>query len=199
MDGGNGGLNTVVPFADDNYANARKKLRISADKVHRLGDELGLHPSMKSAKALSLTTVCFRLCRALAIPTRTDRTFAACGFGKRPALMMTSTIRKAGWAKPWIIQALPEPKTASTSGHKRLLFLYGADDPTPCRLRKPKICNWRMSILRPPRFWHKVQRLNSLFPSKSCLLMPRRKKWATTRQRQAKQASRERYWVRNCS
>lgn len=52
LDGGNDGLNTVVPYADDNYAKARKKLRIPTDKVLGINDELGLHPAMKSAKQL---------------------------------------------------------------------------------------------------------------------------------------------------
>ncbi|HUP77134.1 MAG TPA: Twin-arginine translocation pathway signal sequence domain protein, partial [Pirellula sp.] len=33
LSGGNDGLNTVVPFADDIYAKNRRELRIKADKV----------------------------------------------------------------------------------------------------------------------------------------------------------------------
>ncbi|MDP0494781.1 MAG: DUF1501 domain-containing protein [Verrucomicrobiota bacterium JB024] len=44
--GGNDGLNTVIPFADDRYYNLRPKLAISAQKVIRLNEQTGLHPAM---------------------------------------------------------------------------------------------------------------------------------------------------------
>jgi uncharacterized protein (DUF1501 family) len=52
LDGGNDGLNTVVPHADDAYARARSKLRIAAKDVHKLTDSFGLHPRMRAAKQL---------------------------------------------------------------------------------------------------------------------------------------------------
>jgi uncharacterized protein (DUF1501 family) len=52
LDGGNDGLNTVVPYADDGYAKARVKLRQETRELHKLNDRVGLHPRMKSAKAL---------------------------------------------------------------------------------------------------------------------------------------------------
>ncbi len=47
MSGGNDGLNTVVPFADSAYQNARPTLAIKADAVLKLNEELGLNPSLK--------------------------------------------------------------------------------------------------------------------------------------------------------
>ncbi len=52
LDGGNDGLNTVVPFADDAYGRARKKLQIPTKDVLKVDDQLGLHPAMRSAKEL---------------------------------------------------------------------------------------------------------------------------------------------------
>src|SRR6476661_8393444 len=40
MAGGNDGLNTVVPFANDHYHRARPRLGLSAEKVLKLNDDL---------------------------------------------------------------------------------------------------------------------------------------------------------------
>ena len=46
LTGGNDGLNTVIPFKDEQYAKLRPTLRISSEQVKKLNDEVGLHPSM---------------------------------------------------------------------------------------------------------------------------------------------------------
>jgi uncharacterized protein (DUF1501 family) len=50
--GGNDGLNTLVPFANDDYYRARPTLAIPQRNVLRLNDEIGLHPSLADMKTL---------------------------------------------------------------------------------------------------------------------------------------------------
>lgn len=50
--GGNDGLNTVVPFANDHYIKARPRLGIAAKDVLKLNDEFGLHPALAGLKSL---------------------------------------------------------------------------------------------------------------------------------------------------
>lgn len=50
--GGNDGLNTVIPYSDDNYFRARKRIAIPANSVLKLNDQVGLHPALKGFKAL---------------------------------------------------------------------------------------------------------------------------------------------------
>lgn len=50
--GGNDGLNTVVPFANDDYHRARPLLGLKADEVLKLDDTFGLHPALTGFKAL---------------------------------------------------------------------------------------------------------------------------------------------------
>ena len=52
LGGGNDGLNTVVPYADDGYARAADKLRLKTGELHKLDDHVGLHPRMRPAKEL---------------------------------------------------------------------------------------------------------------------------------------------------
>ena len=52
MSGGNDGINTVVPYADEGYAKHRKKLRLPTDRLLKIDDSVGFHPSMRSAADL---------------------------------------------------------------------------------------------------------------------------------------------------
>jgi uncharacterized protein (DUF1501 family) len=47
LDGGNDGINTVVPFADDGYAKHRKTLQLAKDGLVKVNDHVGLHPSLQ--------------------------------------------------------------------------------------------------------------------------------------------------------
>jgi len=47
LSGGNDGLSTVVPWADDVYHAARPTIRVAPDEVLRLDDYRGLHPELQ--------------------------------------------------------------------------------------------------------------------------------------------------------
>jgi len=47
LNGGNDGINTVVPFADEGYAKHRKTLRLAKDRLVKVNDHVGLHPSLQ--------------------------------------------------------------------------------------------------------------------------------------------------------
>ena len=46
LNGGNDGLNSVIPYADAGYAAARPQLAIARDQVVQLDERLGLHPAL---------------------------------------------------------------------------------------------------------------------------------------------------------
>lgn len=47
LSGGNDGLNTVTPYADDQYSRNRFQTRIGPSAVHKIDDYLGLHPALE--------------------------------------------------------------------------------------------------------------------------------------------------------
>jgi uncharacterized protein (DUF1501 family) len=46
LSGGNDGLNTVVPYADDEYARNRPTLCLPTNELHKIDAQLGFHPNM---------------------------------------------------------------------------------------------------------------------------------------------------------
>ena len=52
LDGGNDGINTVVPFRDEGYAKYRQGIRIATDRLLKVSDGVGLHPAMGGAAKL---------------------------------------------------------------------------------------------------------------------------------------------------
>jgi uncharacterized protein (DUF1501 family) len=47
LNGGNDGINTVVPFADPGYAKYRTTLRLSKEQLIKVNATVGLHPSLR--------------------------------------------------------------------------------------------------------------------------------------------------------
>ena len=52
LTGGNDYFNTIVPYTDSNYYDARTTLQISEDKVIKIDDEVGMHPAMGPMKEI---------------------------------------------------------------------------------------------------------------------------------------------------
>jgi uncharacterized protein (DUF1501 family) len=52
LDGGNDGINTVVPFKDDGYTEYRQAIRLPEKRLIKITPEIALHPAMRDAGKL---------------------------------------------------------------------------------------------------------------------------------------------------
>lgn len=52
LSGGNDGLNTVIPYGDDEYYKNRFTLAIGKNRVHRIDDYVGFHPALRGLSQL---------------------------------------------------------------------------------------------------------------------------------------------------
>jgi uncharacterized protein (DUF1501 family) len=52
MTGGNDGLNTVVPYADDLYHKARPTIRLTKEQVVKVDDHIGLNPGLRALQPM---------------------------------------------------------------------------------------------------------------------------------------------------
>lgn len=52
LDGGNDGINTVVPYTDEGYAKHRNVLRLPKDRLLKINKDVALHPAMSDVAQL---------------------------------------------------------------------------------------------------------------------------------------------------
>jgi uncharacterized protein (DUF1501 family) len=68
LSGGNDGLNTIVPYRDEDYRKARPTLGVAASDVLKLGDDIGMHPAMKDIMSL-VESGCFSIVHGVGYPS----------------------------------------------------------------------------------------------------------------------------------
>jgi hypothetical protein len=106
LKGGNDGLNTVVPYADDEYAKSRPTLHLKADELHKLDSHFGFHPQMEAFARLFKGTWAWSTVWDTRIPAET--TTWRCGHGSRPCPRAPSA-KQAGWGV-WLIAFTRKPR-----------------------------------------------------------------------------------------
>ncbi len=52
LNGGNDGLNAIIPYRDDEYHKRRPKLCVAQERMHKIDDHVGLHPSLSGLAKL---------------------------------------------------------------------------------------------------------------------------------------------------
>jgi uncharacterized protein (DUF1501 family) len=143
--GGNDGLNTVVPYADPRYHDARPELAYRAGQVLRLDDRLGLNPSLEGLAKLwgdhRLAIV-----QGVGYP-RPDRSHFRSmdiwqtGSPERPS--------HTGWLGRWLDATGTDPLRAVAVGATLPLLLAGRSPPAPrcrwARWRSPPAARARRS------------------------------------------------------
>src|SRR5689334_1794960 len=46
LSGGNDGINTIVPYTDEEYPRLRERLRLPTSEIKKVSDHVGLHPAL---------------------------------------------------------------------------------------------------------------------------------------------------------
>jgi uncharacterized protein (DUF1501 family) len=100
LNGGNDGINTVVPYADEGYAKHRKALRLPKEQILKINDRVGLHPAMRGAAKL-LETGRLAIVQGVGYPNPNRSHFESM------AIWQTARLNPAAYSGPgWLGAAL---------------------------------------------------------------------------------------------
>jgi uncharacterized protein (DUF1501 family) len=127
LSGGNDGLNTVVPFNDDDYRKHRPKLNLaSAERLHKIDDRMALHPSLTGfAKLLEQRQLA--VVQSVGYPNPNRSHFESM------AIWQSARLKPSGDTPGWLAQSLdaltppspPHPRPLSPGGERGV----GSDAP----------------------------------------------------------------------
>ncbi|GIF59769.1 DUF1501 domain-containing protein [Asanoa iriomotensis] len=138
--GGNDGLNTVVPYADASYQDARPGIAYDAGEVLRLDDRTGLNPAMKGFHRL-FTDGRLAVVRGVGYP-KPDRSH----FRSMDIWQTADPVRPGttGWLGRWLDTAGGDPRLAVSFEPALPPLLAGATSagaavPTGARRRAPGV------------------------------------------------------------
>ena len=123
LDGGNDGINTVVPFKDDGYARHRKAIRLPEGRLIKVNGEVGLHPAMRDAGKL-LESGRLAIVPGVGYPNPSRSHFRSMAIWQSARLD-----ERDHTGLGWVGRGLDEGPTTRDGAPAALLI--GADDPPP--------------------------------------------------------------------
>lgn len=121
MSGGNDGINTVVPFANEGYAKHRQKLRLPTDRLIKINDSMALHPSMRSAAEL-LEHGKLAIVQGVGYPNPSRSHDTSMAIWHSAQIGDENTVRTHGWIGRAMDAAQGGPNTPATDDPKMILL-----------------------------------------------------------------------------
>jgi uncharacterized protein (DUF1501 family) len=129
LDGGNDGINTVVPFKDEGYAKHRKLLGLPTQQLVKVSAQVGLHPAMTAAGKL-LESSRLAIVQGVGYPNPNRSHFASM------AIWHTARLDpEEGNGLGWLGRAL-DGKGRGVGGSPDGVFVGGGQLPTALRGRR---------------------------------------------------------------
>src|SRR3954471_10798511 len=117
LTGGNDGLNTVIPYKDDLYASYRPTIKVPADRVKKVNDSIGLHPSLDGLAGL-LEDKALCVVQGVGYPNPNQSHFRSMDIWQAGNMAETET-------QGWIGRALKDMKAAPS------FHIATANEPAP--------------------------------------------------------------------
>jgi uncharacterized protein (DUF1501 family) len=135
LDGGNDGLNTVVPYGDDNYRKHRPHLHVPKDQILRIDDRMGLHPALTGLEQL-LQKEQLAIVQSVGYPNPNRSHFESMAIWHAGRLHPDAN--RPGWLARALDEGLGRPAgdapALHISGELLPHALYGSQQPVPSLL-----------------------------------------------------------------
>ncbi|MCA9263415.1 MAG: DUF1501 domain-containing protein, partial [Planctomycetales bacterium] len=132
LEGGNDGLNTVVPFGDDGYARNRRQLRLPADRLIRVGDGVGLHPRMIEI-GQKFDDGQVAIVQGVGYPNPSRSHFRSMAIWQSGNLDAIEGVTSAGWLGESVGQ---KSRASQAKLGADIIYVGGGDVPVACRGRR---------------------------------------------------------------